>query len=339
MSEGCGAQMSVVLVTPDGFDNIRKTMEHLRGQTVADQLEIIIVSPSAATINFDATAFDRLRIVEGGEIKSTGRAIAAGLREATAPVVTYAEEHAYPDPGWAAALINAHRQSSAAVGATIVNANPTNIISWASLFTDFGPWVEPSRSGEIPHLPWHHTSYKRAILLEYGPRLDVIMETEGILHRELQAKGYRLYLESAAKTNHVNISRLSSYIRAEFHSARMFAANRARSENWPMLQRLLYMFGTPLIFFVRLKRVLGHVFRSGRARELLPGILPALIAGLVGDAFGQLTGYALGAGDAAQQRVSFELNRYQHTTKQDQQTQRVSPSQFGRGGLCETEHE
>ena len=142
MNDCCAAQMSVVLVTPDRYDAISKTMEHLQAQTVPDQLEIVIVAPSAARLNFDAaelTTFGRVRVVEVGEIKSTGRAIAAGVQEASAPVVTYAEEHSYPAPGWAEALIKAHRQSWAVVGATIANANPGNMISWASLFTDFGP--------------------------------------------------------------------------------------------------------------------------------------------------------------------------------------------------------
>ena len=93
--------MSVVLVTPDRYDTVRKTVEYLRAQTVADQLEIVIVAPSTATLNFDAadrTAFGRVRMVEVGEIKSTGKAIAAGVREASAPVVSFAEEHAYPVP-------------------------------------------------------------------------------------------------------------------------------------------------------------------------------------------------------------------------------------------------
>jgi Glycosyl transferase family 2 len=326
MNNGCAAQMSVVVVTPDLYDTIRKTMEHLAVQTVLDQLEIVIVAPSAATLNFDAaelTAFGRLRVVEVGEIKSTGRAIAAGVREASAPVVAYAEEHSYPAPGWAEALIKAHRQSWAVVGATIANANPGNMISWASLFTDFGSWVEPGEAGEISHLPWHHAAYKRAILLDYGSKLGAMLETEGILHRDLQAKGYRLYLEPAAKTNHVNISLLASYIGAEFHGARMFAANRTQSTKRSILRRLLYISRMPLIPFVRLERVLRHIFRSGRGRELLPRVLPALIIGLVADAFGQLMGYTFGAGDAAQHRVSFELNRYQHITEQERASRKL----------------
>ena len=319
-------QMSVVLVTPDRYDTIRKTIKHLQAQTALDKLEIVIVTPSAATLNVasaDLTPFSQVRVVEVGEIKSTGRAIAAGVREASAPVVAYAEEHSYPAPGWAQALIKAHRQPWAAIGVAIANANPSNMISWASLFTDFGPWVEPVEAGEIRHLPWHHAAYKRAVLLEYGPKLDSIMETEGLLHRDLQARGYRLYLEAEAKTNHVNFSLLSSYVRAEFHGARMFAANRAASTKLSVFRRLLYICRMPLIPFVRLKRVLGEICRSGRQRELLPYILPALIVGLTADAFGQLTGYVFGAGAAALRRVSFELSRYQHVTQQDRAERKV----------------
>ena len=320
MNDGCAPQMSVILVTSDRYDTIRKTLEHLKHQTVCDQLEIVIVASSAASVDLDAaelTEFSRVCVVEIGEIKSTGRAIAAGVREATAPVVTYAEEHAYPAPGWAEALIKAHWQPWAAIGVALANANPGNMISWASLFTDFGPWVDPVQAGEIKHLPWHHAAYKRAVLMEYGPELDSIFETESILHRDLQARGHRLYLEAAAKTDHVNISLLSSYLAAEFNGARMFAANRARSVKWSMVRRVFYIAKLPLVPFVRLQRVVGHILRAGRGKELLPGILPILIIGLVADALGQLAGYALGAGNAAQRRVSFELNRCQHVTEQD----------------------
>jgi hypothetical protein len=50
MNDVCAVQMSVVLVTPGRYETIRKTMQHLQAQTVADQLEIVIVAPSAATL-------------------------------------------------------------------------------------------------------------------------------------------------------------------------------------------------------------------------------------------------------------------------------------------------
>ena len=312
VSDGRAAKMSVVLVTPNQYGAIRETMEQLQAQTAVDQLEIVIVAPSARALDCDRTdwsSFDRVRVVEVGEIKSTGKALAAGVRESSAPVVSFAEEHAYPDPAWAEALIQAHRNPWAAISGTISNANPGNIVNWASFFTDFGPWAEPAAAGEIRQLAWHHAAYKRGILLEYGSELDTLLETESLLHAELQARGYRFYLEPAAKTKHVSISRLSSFIISQFNSARLFAANRARSQKWSPFRRLFSICRLPFVSLVRLGRIVREIFRPGRKRELLPRILPFLILGAVADALGQLAGSALGPGHAAQSMIKFELTR------------------------------
>lgn len=315
VSDGRAAQMSVVLVTPNQYGAIRETMEQLQAQTVVDQLEIVIVAPSARALDCDPahwSAFGRVRVVEIGEIKSTGKAIAAGVLESSAPVVSFAEEHAYPDPGWAEALIQAHRNTWAAISGTISNANPGNIVNWASFFTDFGPWAEPAAAGEICQLAWHHAAYKRGVLLEYGSELETLLETESLLHAKLQARGYRFYLEPAAKTKHVSISRLSSYIISQFNSARLFAANRARSQKWSPFRRLFSICRLPLVPFVRLGRIVREILRAGRKRELLPRILPPLILGVVADALGQVAGFAFGPGNAAQCMIKFELTRCQH---------------------------
>jgi glycosyltransferase involved in cell wall biosynthesis len=225
-------QMSVVLITPDRYDTIRKTMKCLRAQTVRDQLEIVIVAPSAKGLNLEESEskeFCQFRVVEVGAIKSVGRARATGIREASAPVVVLAEDHCYPNRRWAEALIDAHRQPWAAVGPVIANANPGTKVSWASFFIGYGPWVGPAEAGLIDDLPGHNSSYKRAILLDYGPELEVMLEAESVLHWDMQAKGYRLYLEPRAKTYHLNFTRPSAFLRALFHFGRMFAGTRGAS--------------------------------------------------------------------------------------------------------------
>ena len=316
--------MSVVLVTPDSYGAIRKTIKHLQAQTVSNRLEIVIVAPSAGKLQLDESElkeFFQFHVVEVGRMRSTGGAIAAGVRKATAPVVAYAEEHSYPEPGWAEALIEAHRQPWAAVGAVIANANPGRMMSWASLFTDFSPWVDPARAGVMDGLAWHHTAYKREILLAYGSTLEAMLEAEGILHSDLRARGYQLFLEPAAKAHHVNISLLFSYILAELNGGRMFGAARARHRRWSVFRRLMYIGGAPLIPLVRLRRVLRDIRRSGRQRDLLPGVLPALSMGLVAHAIGEATGYACGSGNASDRRLTFELNRRRHIAKQDKQAE------------------
>ena len=44
-------------------------------------------------------------------------------------VVAFGEEHCFPEPGWAQALIDAHREDYAAVGPAMHNANPDTIVS------------------------------------------------------------------------------------------------------------------------------------------------------------------------------------------------------------------
>jgi hypothetical protein len=259
-------------------------------------------------------------------VTSTGAAIAAGVQRASAPVVAYAEEHTYPDPGWAEALILAHRQGWTAVGGMVANANPGSLTSWANLFSDFGPWVEPSPARESGALAAHHTAYDRAVLLEYGADLAAMLETEAVLHRDLRGRGRRLYFDPAARSRHVNVSRLLSYVRAEFHGGRLFGAMRARQERWSRARRLLYVAAMPLIPLVRLGRLLPEFRRPGRPRALLLRLLPPLCLGLVAHTLGEGTGYSLGAGDAARRRVEFELHRRRHLSDRDR---RLSPSPAG----------
>jgi GT2 family glycosyltransferase len=314
-------EMSVVIVTPDHYGTISRTIRYLRAQTVKDRLEVVIVAPSSVdTLEVNDTElkdFFQFRVVEVDKIRSVAQANAAGIRQASAPMVAFVEEHSYPDPGWAEALIEAHRQPWAAVGPVVRNANPGSLVSWADFLIAYGPWMDPSPAGVVDFLPGHNSSYKRAILLDYGPELEAMLESESVLHWDLQAKGYQLYLEPAAKISHLNFGLLSSWIPAQFYNGRLFAATRARP--WSPLRRLFYTGGAPLIPVVRFRRALQQLHRSDRRRNLPPGVLPALILGLVVSAVGEMMGYALGAGDAKQKLSNFEFHRHQHLAERDRQ--------------------
>ena len=316
MSDQRSPEMSVVIVTPDCYETIRKTIGHIRAQNIRDRLEVVIVAPSTDGLGLDEAElrdFLWVRVVEVGAIRSIAWANAAGVRQARAPVVVLAEDHCYPEPGWAEALINAHRQSWAAVGPVVRNANPDSSISWADLLLGYAPWLDPAPAGVIDHLPGHNSDYKQAILLDYGPDLEAMLEAESLLHWDLRAKGYQLYLEPAAKVFHLNFGRLSSWIPAQFHSGRVFGAARGRS--WSPLRRLLYAGGAPFIPVVRVWRILRRARRAG-SRHLPLNVLPALILGLVVSAFGELLGYASGAGDAKQKLSTFEFHRVRHLANQ-----------------------
>jgi len=311
MSRELTPEMSVVLVTPGDYRSLRETVGHLRAQNVSDRLEIVIVAPSSEGLFPDPSEmreFHSYRVVEAGRIESTGPARAAGVLASSAPVVAFAEEHCFPEPGWAEALIKAHAQGWSAVGPQVSNANPRSATSWANFLISFAPWAEGAAGGEAESLPWHNTSYKRSLLAGYGAALGEMLEAEGLIQTELRAAGRRLYVEPAARTRHLNITRFSSYLLEQFHAGRRFSAARTRREGWTTPRRLFYALGTALTPPLRMRDVIREVRRPGRRRGLLPRVLAPLAAGLLAHAAGEMAGYAFGAGDSYRRSSELEFH-------------------------------
>ena len=310
--------MSVVVVTPDRYATVRKTIKHLRTQKTSGSLELVLVAPSAGGLDLDESEvrdFLRHKIVEVGPVSSTARARAAGVRVSSAPVVAFVEDHSYPAPGWAEALVKRHQEHWAAVGPVIANANPHSITSWANLLIEYAPWLEPTEGGERDHLPGHNATYKREILLEYGDRLEEMLDAESILHWDLRAKGHRLFLEPKARTFHQNFSAPASCLSLRFNGGRLFASARARG--WTKWRRALYTLGAPIIPAVRVVRIARELCGPGRPRRLLPRVLPALAVGLVCDGVGEMVGYALGPGGAMAKLSDMEFHRERYLARHD----------------------
>ena len=314
-------ELSAVMVTARHYQTCRKTIGYLRQQTARERMELVIVAPSRRELGLvaeEVDCFGGYQVVEVGEVDSMGPAMAAGVHAARAPVVVYAEQHSYPEPDWARVLIEKHQEPWAAVGWAIRNANPGTLTSWSHLFGQFGPAVTPVRSGPSPFLAGHHTSYKRDLLLEYGPRLGEMLGNECALHIDLRNRGHELFLTGEAISRHVNVSRFGAYCHLDYMGQRGFAAARARAGQWSIGRRALYIAAAPLIPLVRLRRVVRDINRAGRARQLLPWVLfrivPALLCGAVGEALG----YALGdtAGNP-RRRLPVELDRHAYLAEGD----------------------
>jgi hypothetical protein len=311
-------ELSVVLATRDSYDAIRKTVLALRAQTRREQIELLLVCPSMEAFGpreEELEGFSSCRIVEFDRIHSIAAANAAGVREATAPLVAFAEDHSFPDPDWALALIDRHREDWAAVGPLMSNGNPATLVSWCDFLIGYGPWAHPQASRQATHLPGHNSCYKRRVLMEYGAALEGMLAAETVLHQDLRAKGHRLYLESAARTDHVNFSRLGVWLRVQYHAGRVFAAVRADGRN--ILWRLFFTCASPLIPIVRARRAIEQARRANGSRPPVLRLVPLLLIGLTLDGLGQMIGYILGAGNSKTRLSIFEFNRLRYLTEED----------------------
>jgi hypothetical protein len=315
--------ISVVVVTAHTFRNVRRTVRHLQRQTIASQLELIIVAPDRAAVTdaapHELSGFGRVAYVAAGPLIDVDRAAARAVPVASAPIIAFIEDHAFAEPQWAEAMVTAHDGPWVAVASTMVNANPDRLLSWCNLLVSYASSVEPVVEGEREAIPGHNISYKREALLPFGDTLPERMVREGGLLSELRAGGGRFMIAERARVHHINPSTISATAEIRWHAGRLYGARRASSGRWGLPRRALYVALGPLIPLVRFSRVTRELFGNGMRADIAPRVKPAILAGLIIDAFGQMAGYALGAGRSLNVLTRYELDRMQHITRAERQ--------------------
>jgi len=311
--------MSIVLATSGDLSEIAATVHHLSRQTIVGSLELILVARATRALQAQEQAFRSFwghRVIAVGPKVSVGAANAAGVRAARGAVVALAEDHCFPEPGWAKALLDGHDAPEvAAVGPVMRNANPGTLVSWCDFLIGYGPWLAPGVAGDYPFLPGHNSSYRRDVLLELNGRLEELMAVETVLHMHLRERGYRLVLAPGARAAHTNFALLRSWIPVQYHCGRAFAAERARS--WRTAKRLLFALGSPLIPWVRLTRALRQLRSAETPRPSVSRVVPLLLLGLTLDGFGQLVGCLIGEGGSPQRLARYEFRRVDHVPERD----------------------
>ena len=316
------AELSVVLVAGSGPASIVRTMRHLRAQTARHRMEVLIVAESSAGFDLAALGggeFAACRIVEVGPITERGAAAARGMLAATSPVVGLIEDHSYPEPEWAEALLRAHAGAWIGVGPAVDNANPESAASWVNYILSYGGFAPPQEAGERELLPWHNSAYKRDVIAMFGERLGPLLEWEGALQADLRSRGHALYLEPAARTHHSNVSNVWSTIGLNLQRGRILGAQRAERERWPAWRRVLQAAAFPLFPLLQLRHVLPAMRRLPVPPALRPRVYLGLGATLGVLAAAEAWGLLAGEGDAVAHMEDYELHRSRHLSRRERQ--------------------
>lgn len=312
--------LTVIITTGSGYESIRTTIEHLKRQTVSGGLEVIIIAPSvkwAEDIGTELGVFNRYSTMEADLDEGLYDAWVTAIQRANAPIVALGENHAFPEPSWAEALIEAHKGPWAVVGCVFKNANPDTVNSWAQLYMTYGQFTEPASSGEVRDLPGHNSSYKRPLLLDYGKSLGTMLIRTNMLHMDLRSRGYALYLQSEARIDHINVSRTPSVFLDLFYNGWLYTAALADYRKMAPSARLKMIILEPAIILKHFLGTLGSIRRAGKGKELLPSALPIITAGLTFHLLGKIWGYIAGYGSAQKRINSYEFDRYKHITQKD----------------------
>jgi hypothetical protein len=308
--------LSVVLVA-DRFEQVRRVVGDVAGQDGADRIELVLVGPSAAALEPGPEVrarLGRVTLVAHDAHRVMHRSRAAGVRVAGAPLVAFAETHAFPQPGWGAALIAAFDDGATVVGPAMLLANPRTAVAWSNFILDYGPFAEPVEQWSPSiGLPGHNSAYRRADLLGYGDRLEEMLRLDWLMVADLGRSGGTLRLEPRARTAHLNVTRPRYWLLERLVCGRMFAACRAAG--WSRRRRLLFALASPVIPIRRARRVLADLRRTVGPQPSSLRVALALAVGLVVQSAGEHLGYAYGLSRRAEVRayeMELERARYVH---------------------------
>jgi predicted dehydrogenase len=310
--------LSVVLVAVAGYDIIQRTVNHLRRQTIADRIELLVMSPDPERIAFPpdvAADFYDVRIVDIGTQRHLGAVRAEGIRQARAAYVAISEDHCFPNDVWAELIVAEHDAGADVVGPRIVNCNPGTATSWSAYLIAYAPWICGDEPQAMNVLPGHNSSYRRAAMLPFGRELDLLMSSEVIAHWALYDRGAKLVWQPQACCRHVNVTRAWSLAASMFHHGRNFGA--ARTPYMSTGRRWIHVLAAPLVPAVRVYRawpmlaanIPPHISRT----KVLCDFALAAIASTAGETLGM----ALGAGRSPLRDWYSELDRRKFIHEQD----------------------
>jgi Glycosyl transferase family 2 len=314
--------LSVVVVIVSDTTQARSHASHLAGclQALTQQVDPpsmeVIVPYHLRTqgiedlkLRFPSVVFLRIEdlktfIEQGGSREHHDELRARGLAAARGELIGLLEDHARPDPHWCARVVEAHRQSYAAVGGAIENGidRPLN---WAVYFCDFYRYQNPVPQGESPFVSDANVSYKRSALAAIRPIWqDVFHETA--VNWGLTSRGEKLALSPQVVVyQHRSDLRLGSVLKERFIWGRSYAASRGKLSGGH--KRAMYAALSPILPGVLLLRMTMSVTKKGRCRGAFLKALPLTalltVSWSLGELLGYLTAYTDRAGAPAREAI------------------------------------
>jgi len=299
--------LSAVVVVGELRERAGGCLRALLAQTRDARMEVVLadVAPEAGAIPGSDHPAVRLIRMSSGETFAGARA--AAVREARGPIVAFLEEHVRVRPGWAAAVLAAHRGPWAGVGGEVRNANPGVGRSDLTALLSYGIFAPPLAPGESDLLPGHNSAYKREVLLGYGERLARLLGCDLVLMRRLRLDGHRLWVEPAAAIEHLNETSLRGACDGVRLFNRCYAPLRAGEFRWSFARRLAYVALTPAIpvyFIAHFSRFLAR--NNPRQLRLFLRNLGWVYLVELAAALGQAAGLLFGAGDAPRRFSVYE---------------------------------
>jgi glycosyltransferase involved in cell wall biosynthesis len=289
-------RLSVVIASYNSGNLIEECLESLKNQNTDQPLEIIVVDSSADGLSaLIKESFPDVRLYQFPERKFCGDARNFGLSVASGEIIAFIDADCRADRNWADQILQAHQSSHLAIGGAIGNANPQNMIGWASYFCEFSQWMPGSLSRNMADIAGANMSYKRRAFEEYGLFIEGTYSSDTEFHWRLGRNMGCLHFVPSILIFHHNIDQLGRFLKHEFEHGRSFARVRIENRDFSGWRRLLY---ETFSFLIPGWLLLKISLRNLRNRIYFIHFLkawPLLVLGLISWSLGECAGYLKGS--------------------------------------------
>ncbi len=300
--------MSVVVVTGGKCGVMDPVLAGLGRQSCEDgQMEVVLVDVGGEG-EMVAGELGRFawRVVRVAGETTWMEARMAGVGAARGAWVGFLGDHFVPEPGWAAALMEAARDGRwVALGSVFTNGSEDSWWTRAALVADYGHYLAPFGGREEGWLAGSCIAYERGCLERNRERILEVAGVDFTIQEMMRCEGLRMRVVDGARVGHLAFAGIGAMMAAAYAHARLLVEGRRRLGGRGWGWRLVRLAGLGLVAplaWVRLGRAMGF---GGVGR--LVSAFPVVVAGTLATVLGEAAGLLWGAGDAPRRFVEIEL--------------------------------
>ncbi len=277
-----------------------ETLESLRCQRGMHTYEVIVADRRNDNISRTIEEkYPEVRLIACPPETSLPELRAIALDHASGQFVVVTEDHCVPADDWLESIARTFSTApprTAAVGGCIENSVCDTALDWATFFCEYGSFLAPVTEGPSLVLPGMNVAYVHSILRNIDRSVLTGGFWETTLHPILLNTGKVMISTPTIKLYHSKKFSLMLFVRQRFLYSRHYAGQRFGHHQ--MTRRLIAFAATPVLPLVLLYRLLKQIGSKNRLRLELALALPILVLFVMVWAYGEMVGYALGAGDA-----------------------------------------
>lgn len=296
MSDVQARQLSVVVPSVNGWQDLNGCLAALERERVATPLEVLLPERCGAGVRTSlAQAYPWVRVFPVSPKTTIPAMRALAFMEATAPTVAVIEDHVIVPGGWARQMVRARTSEARVIGGGIVNGATARVVDWAAFLCEYSQAVGPVSPGPAAWLTGNNTAYDRALLIEFQ-KVIAAGRWEDVLHEAFRQHGIVLWSRPDIVAQHTKHYTVGGYLSQRYHFARAYAG--AGQKTAAPIRRVLRGLLSLALPPVLLGRIILRTWRGGTHRAQLIRSLPLLAVFVSAWSVGEAVGCWFGEGNS-----------------------------------------